>query len=96
MEDINLNFKNKMIIYEDFIVKVPSISGFLPGDIVSLNIDVCLRQGFALRNGLVVKVDTDPDQDLLPIFFVIGLQTNIRLPLQLGSLKRCGRLTSKL
>ena len=85
-----------MIIYEDFIVQVPTISDFLPGDLVSLNIDVSLRQGFALRNGLVVKVDTDPSQDLLPVFFVVGLQTNVKSPLQLGSLKRRGRLRSKL
>jgi len=85
-----------MIIYEDFIVQVPSVSDFLPGDLVSLNIDVSLREGFALRNGLVVKVDTEPSQDLLPVFFVVGLQTNVKSPLQLGSLKRRSRLRSKL
>ena len=86
-----------MVIFEDFIVEAPISSGFLIGDIVQLNINVTLQQGFQLRNGIVVKIDTDPGQDLLPLFFVVGMQSHIRSPLTIGSLQKNGKsLRAKL
>jgi len=86
-----------MVIFEDFIVEAPISSGFSVGDTVQINMNVTLQQGFCLRNGIVVKIDTDPDQDLLPLFFVVGMQTHIRSPLTLGSLQKSGKsLRAKL
>ena len=77
------------IVYEDFMVHVPKASGFCLGDFVECNMTVTLRQGFVLQKGIVVRVDdTDPGQDQLPLFFVQGLQTQVRSPLPLGSLHK--------
>jgi hypothetical protein len=83
-----------MIVYEDFIVKVPSNSAFLVGDLVETIMNVSFRQGFLLGKGIVVSVDTDPTS--LSLFMVVGLQTQVRSPLLLGSLRKNGRMTSKL
>jgi hypothetical protein len=77
-----------MMMFEDFIVEVPMCSGFSKGDVVQPNIHITLRSDVVLRKGLVVKVDTEPSQRLLPLFFVIGLSTRIRSPLRLGVLER--------
>ena len=85
-----------MIIFEDFIVEVPSTSGFVVGDIVEVNTNLSFQQGFALQSGLVVRVYTDPGQELLPLFFVVGQQTHVRSQLSLGTLQISGRLKAKL
>ncbi len=76
------------MMFEDFIVEVPMCSGFSEGDVVEPNTHITLRNNVVLRKGLVVKVDTEPSQELLPLFFVIGLSTHIRSPLRLGVLER--------
>jgi hypothetical protein len=79
-------------MFEDFIVEVPTCSGFSEGDVVEPNVCITLRSGVVLHKGRVVKIDTDPSQELLPLFFVRGLRTRIRSPLDLGVLKRSAHL----
>jgi hypothetical protein len=81
---------------EDFIVEVPRMSGFLVGDIVECIPTIRLRQGFFLRQGSVVKIDVDPSQDLLPLFFVVGIKSQVRSILPIGSLQKVACLLSKL
>ena len=81
---------------EDFIVEVPPSSGFLVGDIVECIPTIKLHPGFFLREGFVVKVDVDPHQDLLPLFFVVGMKSQVRSPLPIGSLQKIACLLSKL
>ena len=83
-----------MIVYEDFIVEVPTNSAFLVGDLVETIMNVSFRQGFLLGKGIVVSVDTDSTS--LSLFMVVGLQTQVRSPLLLGSLRKNGQMTSKL
>jgi hypothetical protein len=73
---------------EDFLVEVPKISGLEIGDVVEPTQNVSLQKGCVLRKGLVVKVDNDPSQDLLPLYFIKGLKTNVRSPLLLNTLKK--------
>jgi hypothetical protein len=82
---------------EDFIVEVPRMSGFLVGDIVEcIPTTIRLRPGFFLRQGSVVKIDVDPGQDLLPLFFVVGVKSQVRSILPIGSLQKVACLLSKL
>jgi hypothetical protein len=75
---------------EDFIVEVPRMSGFLVGDIVEYIATIRLHQGS------VVKIDVDPPQDLLPLFFVVGIKSQVRSPLPIGSIQKIAYLRSKL
>lgn len=84
------------MIVEDFVVEVPTSAGFLVGDRVESVVCISLRHGFVLGNGLVVRVDTDVGQDLLPVIMVLGEQTRVKSPLLPGSLRKIGRLKSKL
>jgi hypothetical protein len=84
------------MIFEDFVVEVPASAGFLVGDRVESIMCISLREGFVLGSGVVVRVDTDPGQDLLPVVFVVGEQTHVKSPLLPGSLRRIGRLKAKL
>jgi hypothetical protein len=85
---------------EDFIVEVPRMSGFLVGDIVECIPTIRLHQGFFLRQGSVVKIDSlsrsYPPQDLLPLFFVVGIKSQVRSPLPIGSIQKIAYLRSKL
>jgi hypothetical protein len=85
-----------MVVVEDFIVNVPRESGFIVGDLVKINRMVSFRQGYVLGNGVVVRVDQDPHQDLLPLFFVKGVQTQVESPLPLDSLEKIRHLLSRL
>jgi hypothetical protein len=78
----------RMYEKEDFEVEVPKCSGFSIGDIVEPIMNINLRDHFILGKGLVVKIDNDPSQDILPLFFVHGLTTNIRSPLKIETLRR--------
>ena len=64
-----------MVVAKDFIVEVPRASAIIVGDLVKINRMVSFGQGFVLGNGLVVRVDSDTYQDILPLFFVKGVQT---------------------
>lgn len=81
-----------MVITEEFVVEVPKVSGLSVGDVVEPNMTVNLRNGYVLGKGFVIRVDNDPAQHLLPVFFVIGLQTHVRSVLHLGALRKsqCG------
>jgi hypothetical protein len=81
---------------EDFIVEVPRLSGFLVGDTVVCIPKIRLHQGFFLREGSIVKISMDPGQDLLPLFFVVGMKSQVRSPLPIGSLQKIACLLSKL
>lgn len=64
-----------MVVYENFTVEAPAAAGFTPGDVVEKTGKVSLRNGFLLDRGFVVAIDTDPAQDVLPVFFIEGLHT---------------------
>lgn len=78
--------------YEDFLVEIPLTSDcdLSVGDLVEPTVEVSFGSGMVLRRGLVVAIDRDPSQNLLPLFFIVGLDTGIRSPLLLGSLKKMG------
>jgi len=73
---------------EEFEVEIPRCSGFAVGDIVESTMDVCLSDGFLLGTGVVVKIDEDDSQELMPLFFVRGAKTQIRSVLGSGSLRK--------
>lgn len=81
---------------KDFIVEVPRLSGFLVGETVLCTPKIHLHQGFFLREGSIVKIQVDPAQDLLPLFFVVGIKSQVRSPLPIGSLQKIACLLSKL
>lgn len=58
--------------YEDFLVEIPLTSDSDPlsvGDLVEPTVEVSFGSGMVLRRGLVVAIDRDPSQNLLPLFF---------------------------
>lgn len=77
-----------MIEREEFEVEAPMCSGFIIGDIVEPTKDVYLNRKFLLGTGVVVKMDEDESQELLPLFFVRGIKTQIRSVLGSGSLRK--------
>jgi len=73
---------------EHFDVEAPVCSGLAIGDVVYTTSDVCLSKGFLLGRGVVVKIDEDKSQDLMPLFFVRGAQSCVQSVLDCGSLKK--------
>ena len=74
------------IVTEDFEVEVPRCSGWDVGDILQVQRDIHLKQGFVLGQGRVTKIDPDPSQDLLPLCFIQGVQTRMKSVIFLNDL----------
>lgn len=73
---------------EYFLVEVPVSSGLVVGDFVMSKMEVSLRSGWRLGRGMVIKVDEDPSQDIMPLFFVEGVRTGIRSVLGIDALSK--------
>lgn len=73
---------------EEFEVEIPRCAGFAIGDVVEPMMDVSLSGGFLLGTGVVVKIDEDDSQELIPLFFIRGAKTQIRSVLGSGSLRK--------
>lgn len=60
------------VVTEDFEVEVPRCSGW---DILQVQRDIHLKQGFVLGQRRVTKIDADPDPSL-PLCFIQEVQTH--------------------
>jgi len=73
---------------ESFTVEIPRRLDWKIGDVVQTTIPIRLGHGFVLGRGIVVKIDPDPSQELLPLCFVRGNTTHITTAIYPENLER--------